>query len=680
MVRLWIALVAMIATSGALAQETPAAPVGFDEQVAEHGEAFRWIDLADMRSVRASLQAAQSQTATCLDGDCPDFDCPAANGSLAQVAELYMRLTAMENALAYMHTLELAHLRNLHEGANLSEEEAAYQNEVLFWQGAVITQAAALVQTALIMGDLESLVTADGPLATASAIDEVLRDTLTLHQDMARFRSGASPRFQARTDNLEQTIVTLTDFKSNAENVLNAVASSRSGEFSEAQEQLVISLGRNVRSLALNQLALRQAEVAQLNADAFTERAQANDFAERLRALSLQREYTASLADDAFALYLGLAGCVQSQCAIRPVALPEPPRTLRPAEVAAEDNRPRIDQAALRTNSDRIILLGDRLSPDWVRPQCDAPEPDDTVANGEARSGAGLAETGNPGGQDCQTIENVGICEILTRNRREECRASARTAIEVCRELPAIGLRFREVAPMSAALDAAIADMCRAQCTFQYGIDTHLDAQRLVALDQVAALERDHLRRGGEPLDSAEPQDDDSLRQRIRDIRTAAAARTRLITYDPATGLYARRTELPPGHILVAREPGELTDAERREIAGLQDQLDGEDIPAAGEDWEPQSAWGEEAAAFWRNYGPHQLLQCGGAEIDRRYQQCLAGCDNGGMGVYAACAIPAIDQSFNPGPALYPPGDERRDAIPHFNTREALNATRRGPQ
>lgn len=231
---------------------------------------------------------------------------------------------------------------------------------------------------------------------------------------------------------------------------------------------------------------------------------------------------------------------------------------------------------------------------------------------------------------------------------------------------------------MSAALNAAIADMCRAQCTFQYGIDIHLDAQRLVALDQVAALERDHLRRGGEPLDSAEPQDDDSLRQQIRDIRAAAAARTRLITYDPATGLYARHTALPAGHILVAREPGELTGEERQQIARLQDQLDREDTPAAGEDWEPQSAWGAEAAAFWRSYGAHQLLQCGGAEIDRRYRQCMDGCENAGTGVYAACAIPAIDQSFNPGPALYPPGDERRDAIPHFNAREALSAARNG--
>ncbi len=652
----------------------------FETQIEGHRELFRWIDLGDMRGIRTSIRAAAAEASGCVTGDCPDFDCPAANGTLARVAELHMRLSAMENALDYMRQLEVAHLRNLHEEANLAEEDAAYEREVLFWQGASITFGASLVQAALVIGDVQSLAQAGGPLTTASALDELYRDLLTYMQDLQSFRTNSTPRFQQDTDDLAAQIAFVTDLKSNTENLFNSAVEANNGEWDDASEQLAIIAGRQARSAALEFLAARQDEVARMVTNASRERAEANDFARRLRGLSLQRELAGQLSDEALALYTSLSNCVQHNCTLVPAPMPEAPRVLRPTGPDSPDNMARIDQDALEANSGRILELGLGLRPDWIRPQCGLPDD----------MSAGLTNPAQPalpgGGQyreDCQTMENVGICSIVTPDRREACNASAATAINACVALPEIGNSLAGLQPMSPAFTAAMTDFCVAQCDIVYGMDLHLDQQRDVALDQVAELDRAYRLRGGEPApDVARDEDgdvsDESLEDAIRRLRNGAAARTRFYAYDPTGDAYATHAAVPAGHILIATYPGELTPEERAHVEALRSQLLDAQAAEYGPDWQASTAWGAEAAAFWRSYGDHQFLTCGGAELDVRRAQCEASCQAGGAAIYDACVQDAPDLSLDLGPALYPPDDPRGDAIEPFNAQAAMQRARMG--
>jgi len=676
MLRTCLALILSL-FAGAVAAQAPAPePTPFEVQLEAHRDQFRWIDLADMRSIHANIRQALSEAGGCIDGDCPEFDCPAANGSLSRTGELFMRLTAMENTLAYMHELELAHLRNFHEEANLTEAEAAYQNEVLFWQGAIITQSAALIQTAFILSDLESLATAEGPVSTASALDEFLRDSISLHQDLNSFRAGASPRFRERTSDLAVTIDTLTTMKSDTENLVNAGAEGLRGNGLRAREQLVISLGRNIRNYALQQLAYRQDEVARLNADAFRERSEANEFAERLRGLGLQRELAGRMAEDAFDLYLTLAGCVQSNCAITPTPLPEAPRVLRPAEASSPVDMPRVDQAALAVNNDRILLIGNALSPDWLRPQCEMPprDPLHTVPRDPAPLNSGTTASEQDA---CQDLRNVGMCNLLTADRRADCEAGAERAVQACLAFPGIGARLAQAQPMTPAFNDGLAAMCRNTCDLQFGLDAHLDNQRLLAMDQIEELEQAHLENGGALAGEGDPEPDrrTTLEVRLRALRATAAARTTYVSYDPQADLYTAGASVPEGAILIAQYPGQMTPPERAEADRIREELDALLAPEA--DWSPRSAWGVEALRFWQDFGPHQFLMCGGETLQQRYDQCVAGCDaQGGAAAYAACVVPAPSMNMDLGPVLYPPDDVRSQEIPPFNAQEAIAASR----
>lgn len=662
----------------AWAQDDSANP--FETQIEDHRELFRWIDLGDMRAIRTSIRAAADEAAGCVTGDCPGFDCPAANGTLARVAELHMRLSAMENALDYMRLLELAHLRNLHEEANLAEDDAAYEREVLFWQGASITFGASLVQAALVIGDVQSLAKAEGPLTTASALDELYRDMLTYMQDLQSFRTNSTPRFRQETDDLAAQISFLTDLKSNTENLFNSAVEANNGEWDDASEQLAIIAGRQARSVALEFLAARQDEVARMLSDADRERAEANEFARRLRGLSLQRELAGQLADETLALYTSLSNCVQHNCAITPAPMPNAPRVLRPTGPDSPDNMARIDQAALETNSGRILDLGLGLRPDWIRPQCGLP---DDLSAAMTNPGQPALPGGGQYREDCRTIENVGICSIVTPDRRETCNAGAQTAINACIALPEIGQSLAGIEPMSPAFNAALADMCVTQCDILYGLDAHLDQQRNIALDQIAELDRDYRLRGGDPAPESDTGDEtdtaeESLEDAIRNLRNGASARTRFYAYDPAADTYATHAAIPAGHLLIATYPGELTAEEQAQMETLRSQLLDAQASEYGPDWQASTAWGAEAAAFWRTYGDHQFLTCGGAELELRRAQCEASCQTGGAPAYASCAVAAPDQSYDLGPALYPPDDPRGNAIEPFNAQAAMQRARMG--
>ncbi|MBR9825814.1 MAG: hypothetical protein GYB36_08430 [Alphaproteobacteria bacterium] len=662
----------LLLTASVTAQEPAPQRDHFEEQVELLREHFRWIDVADMRAIRGSLRAAIHEAENCSAGECDDFDCPAANGSLAQVGELAMRLSAMENTLAYMHELELAHLRNLHEGANLTEAEAAYQNEVLFWQGAVITSSAAFIQIALIFGDLQSGLMADGPLSAASAIDELIRDSITLYQDMNSFRANASPRFRQRTDDLLNTINTLTDYKSNFENLANAAVDGGIGYYGDAREQLFMALGRTVRSWALEQLAIRQAEVAALNDDAFRERSEANAFATRLRGLGLQREMAAMMAEYARDLHHSLGLCAQSNCAIDPPALPDAPRVLRPADPTSPINMPRIDHEVLERNSARIQSIGLQLPISWTRRQCDIPEPPEQTPPSPAAGAQGPRLNEGQILENCRTLRNVGICSIVTEDRRDACEAHASIAVASCVELPRVGERLAAAEPMSPAFQQGLGEMCRATCGLLYGLDYHLDAQRYVALAQIAELEADHIEAGGTLVNGANA---DPLRSRLRELLQQAAARFTVVSYNPASDTYTQSEALPEGDILISLQPGQMNAQEREEADRIRDLIEANDTDP---DWQPRSVWGEAAARFWRTYGNHQFLTCGSPQTETRFAQCIAGCSNGGMASYSACAVSAPDITLDLGPVLYPPGDPRGEAIEPFSARGALEAARMG--
>lgn len=651
------------------------APTPFESQIETHRDLFRWIDLGDMRGVRARVRAAATEANGCVAGDCPDFDCPAADGTLERVAELHMRMSAMENALDYMRQLELAHLRSLHAEANLAEDLAAYEREVLYWQGASITFGASLLQVALLAGDVQSLAQADGVWSTGSAIDELIRDSEAFVEDLRSFRTNSTPRFRNLSDNLDSELAELLDLKSNAENLVNNRFANARGQSREAREQLAMIIGRNIRAWALDFLAARQDEVAHMIADAARERAEANEFARRLRGLSLQRELAAQIARESRELYVNLSRCVQNNCALSSSTLPEAPQILRPAGPDSPENMPRLDQETLTYNSSRILELGLTLRPNWIRPQCGLPEEfsfEDTSARDEAAFAARQQIR-----QDCRTIENVGICSIVTPDRRAACNASAQTAINACVALPELGESLTGLQPMSPAFQAALTDMCVAQCDILYGLDLHLDRQRAVALDQVAALDRDYHQRGGATQASGEQRDaqtdeEDPIADRLRDLRNTAAVRVRFIAYNPASNSYADFDAVPDGHILIATYPGGPTQEEREEADRLQAELEVTTASRSNDDGRPRTEWGARATEFWQTYGPHQFLTCGGAELDRQRSQCEASCQSGGAPAYAACAAAAPNQSFDLGPALYPPDDPRGDEIEPFNAQEAL--------
>lgn len=634
-----------------------------------------------MRGVRTRVRTAAAEANGCVAGDCPDFDCPAADGTLERVAELHMRMSAMENALDYMRQLELAHLRNLHAEANLAEELAAYKTEALYWQGAAITFGATLTQVALLAGDVQSLAQADGFWSTGSAIDELIRDSIAFVEDLQSFRTNSTPRFRAQTDSLDAELAASLDLKSNAENFVNRRFAQARGQDRDAREQAAMLIGRNVRSWALEFLAKRQDEVARINADAQRERAEANEFARRLRGLSLQRELAAQIARESRALYDQLSDCIQNNCSIAPSPLPDTPEILRPADPENPVNMPRIDQETLAYNSARLRELGLALRPDWIRPQCDIPEEfsfEDTSAQDEA-----AFEARQQIRRDCQTFENVGICSIVTPDRRAACDASAQTAINACVALPEIGESLNGLQPMSPAFQAALSEMCVAQCDILYGVDFHLDQQRLVALDEVRALDRDFRQRGGERAASNNTADDSSgqdktIEDAIRALRRTAAARTRYIAYDPVNDRYAPHSTLPDGHILVATYPGELTPEERAQAERLRQELDRARASYDDENWRPLTSWGAQAAQFWQTYGNHQFLTCGGGELENRRAQCEASCRSTTAPVYPVCAVTALDQNYNLGPRLYPPDDPRGEAIEPFNARAASERARMG--
>lgn len=674
-------LVSLAITTCTWAQDTTAEAAAdtFYDMSEAHRDHFRWIDLSDMRAIRASIQSALAQTQSCAGGDCPDFDCPAANGSLSSAGELYMRLSAMKNALDHMHALELAHLRNLHEEANLTEAEAQYQNDVLFWQGAVIGLSASFIQTVFVFGDLDAMSDpTHGALAMLSATDEFLRDTEALYEDLAAIRTRALPRFRERTDPLEDGISFIYDMKSTSENFANGIRDLRGGNLSTAQANAITMFARAVRAWGLEQLSQRQAEVAALNDDAFRERQEANEFAERLRGLGLQRELAALTVTDAEALLNGLSGCIQANCAVSPSPLPPAPQTLLPPDGQSGNDLPRIDHAELERNTASILAIGLRLQPNWIRPYCEVSEEttdtDDSAFGETPQMDLGQIR------DDCRVIENAGICSIVTEDRREQCAAGAALAVAACAEMPVIGARFAQAEPLSPAFNAALSDMCRASCAMLYGTDFHLDQQRLVALDQIEELEQQHLANGGPVISdnrgNARQAQIQDLEDQLRQLRTATGTEFVETYYDPATNTYRDGAQEAGGLFLVASRPGRMNATENQLAEELRARIQTLRAEEDEQAWRPRSVWGDQATQFWQTYGPHQFLMCGGETISNRYQECLAGCSSAGTAQYEACSVRAPDLDVNLGPFLYPPEDPRSSSIPSFNAQDALRQAR----
>jgi len=677
--RILISIFLLLLPAGALAQ-TDASDV-FERQLEEHRDTFRWIDVGDMRGVRTSVRTALARTAQCQsDGDCPDFDCTAANRARAQAGELALRLDALTSAFRHMQTLELAHLESLHREANIAEAIAEYQNEVLFWQSAVISVSSATIQVALIAADMEAIADISGALTAVSALDENIRDRIAFIQDIRAIRERATPRFRQQTDPLDAHMSALLDLKSNTENLLNGLNDLGSGELTSARQNAIVILGRTARSMALEELARRQDEVARLNADAFREREEANAFARRLHGLALQRELSGMIADMAFDLHLSIGVCTQPQCEILALDAPDVPRILRPADPEDPIQRPRLDNAALERNVGAIIRLADDLYLDWTQPRCGLPEEEDEEERaelGDAISPASLAPMQSR--QSCETIRNVGICGLLTEDRRAECEAEAALPIAACGSFPDISARFQSAAPASPAFQQAIDDLCRASCDMLYGMDAYLDHQRELAIEQIAELEQGWLARGGEAL-LGDGQTDrridqrEALRDQIRAVRATANGRGASVFYDPVSNSYVNTSG--PDHIYIASPPGDLSPADRQQIASLRAEI--EALTAALEEsgYTSRTVWGEEATRYWTVFGPHQFLSCGGqAELASRRARCEASCASGGAASYQSCTTDALELDIEPGPNLYPPDDPCSVAVPSFNTRDALANT-----
>ncbi len=578
-----------------------------------------------------------------------------------------------------MHTLELAHLESLHREANIAESLAEYQNEVLFWQSAVISVSAATIQVALIAADMEAIADISGAITAVSALDENIRDRIAFIEDIRAIRERATPRFRQQTDPLDAHMSTLLDLKSNTENLLNGLSDLGSGELTSARQNAIVILGRTARSMALEELARRQDEVARLNADAFREREEANEFARRLHGLALQRELSGIIADMAFDLHLSIGVCTQTQCEITAAGSGDVPRILLPAAADDPIQRPRLDNVALERNVGAIIRIADNLYLDWTQPRCGLPDEEaGQIEPGDVIAPANLAPMQSR--QSCETIRNVGICGLLTDDRRAECEAEAALPIEACGSFPDISARFQSAAPASAAFQQAIGDLCRASCDMLYGMDAYLDHQRELAIEQVAELEQGWLARGGEPLfgDSQTGnrlEQRAALRNRIRSIRAAANNRGAPVFYDPASNSYGNARG--PEHIYVASPPGDFSPADRQQIASLRAEIEALTNALEQSGYTSRTVWGDQATRYWTVFGPHQFLSCGGqAELASRRARCEASCASGGAASYQSCASDGLELDIDAGPNLYPPDDPRSASVPGFNTREAIENMR----
>lgn len=672
--RTLISILFLLLSAGAFAQ-TDASDV-FERQLEAHRDTFRWIDVGDMRGVRTSVRTALARTAQCQsDRDCPDFDCASANRARTQAGELALRLDALTSAFRHMQTLELAHLENLHREANIAEAIAEYQNEVLFWQSAVISVSAATIQVALIAADMEAIADIGGALTAVSALDENIRDRIAFIQDIRAIRERATPRFRQQTDSLDAHMNALLDLKSNSENLLNGLNDLGSGELTSARQNAIVILGRTARTMALEELARRQDEVARLNADAFREREEANEFARRLHGLALQRELSGMIADMAFDLHLSISVCTQTQCELLAPDAPDIPRILVPAAPDDPIQRPRLDNAALERNVGAIIRLAEDLYLDWTEPRCGLPAPESyNLEPGEVITPASLAPMQSR--QSCEMIRNVGICGLLTEDRRGECEAEAALPITACGSFPDISARFQTAAPASPAFQQAIDDLCHASCDMLYGMDAYLDHQRELAIEQVAELERGWLARGGEALFGDSQTDGridqrEALRDQIRAIRATANGRGAPIFYNPVRNIYVSAGG--PDHLYVASPPSDLTPTDRQQIASLRAEIEALTEALEESGFTSRTVWGEEATRYWTAFGPHQFLSCGGqAELASRRARCEASCASGGAASYSSCTSDAMALDIDAGSNLYPPDDPRSVSVPRFNTQRTV--------
>ena len=685
--RCLIGLAFLAVMPGVRAQPAAVSSEDFQARLEDYRDLFIAIDLADMRAIGAQMDAAIAASQSCQAGDCPDFDCAAATLTFQQAGELYMRFGALETAIDHMHRLEVAHLTNLHREALQAEEEAAYEQEVLFWQSAVINVSSAVIQLSLLSGDIDDLAGNVGTMSAlelASSLDEHVRDTEAALSDMAAFRQGASDRLRSVTASLEAELLSLGDLKSDLANIISELQASPPGSRPPMVGNAIAIVGRSARAIGQAALEIRQAEADRLSREAHRERSEAEQFLRRVHARTLQRDYAAQLGDRAMAVITGLGQCVRASCTANPVVMADPPRILVRPDPADPVRRPRLDLDVLEANTGALRRIGLRLSADWTRPQCEVP-------GTGAVSGAGSSASpdldailaGVSPDPSCTGLVNVGICGLLTPERRGECERLAQTPIMACSRMPVLGAQFAESQPGSAAFTHTLAATCRTTCTLQYGLDAYLDHQRGVALDQVTELDRTHFENGGDPANSGDLDTDardmlDTLRDQLRAGRIRAARDIRYAYYDPAEDIYVERDSLASdadgGLIYITAFPGLARGAEAARLEALQVQIAALEARLRDGASIARTQWGEEARAFWSSYGSHFLLMCGGAELDQRLNACLAQCEGGGMGRYDACAVVAPDQSLNPGPALYPPGDPRRDEIPAFNARDAMAA------
>ncbi|WP_291844774.1 hypothetical protein [Maricaulis sp.] len=679
-----IGLVLLFAGPAVHAQPVAATSEDFQARLDEYRDLFISIDLADMRAIGAQMDAALAASQSCQASDCPDFDCAAANMTFQQAGELYMRFGALETAIDHMHQLDVAHLTNLHREALQAEEEAAYEQEVLYWQSAVINVASAVIQLSLLSGDIDDFVRNANNMSAlelASSLDEHIRDTEAALGDMTAFRRRASDRLQSGTATLEAELLSLGDLKSDLANIISELQASPPGSPPPLVGNALAIAGRSARAIGQAALEIRQAEADRLSREAHRERSEAEQFLRRVHARTLQRDYAAQLADRAMAVITGLGQCVRASCAFNPVVTADPPRILVRPDPADPVRRPRLDLEVLEHNTGELRRIGLRLSADWTRPQCEAPPdasgPDSGSASPPDLDAILAGVTPDP---SCAGLVNVGICSLLTPDRREACQSLAQTPIMACSRMPVLGAQFATAPPGSAAFSEAMAATCRTTCTLQYGLDAYLDHQRRVALDQVTELDRTHFENGGELSDAAgvdtEARDMlDSLRDQLRAARNRAARDTRHIYYDPENDAYVERAsgEADGGLIHITAYPGLASAAEAARLEALQVQITALESRLQAGASIARTRWGQDARGFWSSYGSHFLLMCGGEELDRRLNACLAQC-GGGMGQYSTCIVPAPDQSLDLGPVLYPPGDPRRDEIPVFNAREAITA------
>ncbi len=672
-------------------------------EIDRYGALFDYIDVFDMRALRASMVGVRQSAEECRAGACPDFDCAAAARSARELAEFITRMDVFASGMDHLHGLSIDLMTRFHEEANIAQDTVDQAANIAFWQSSVLRISALVIQMNILLLDVRDGMSIDAGrfrvLRQVSAADEIARDLLGLLQDSdVYYRTAAESVAFRETVSLTPVVGTydrIGTTKSNLNNIgealeaQNRLADLAPENLSEIRAQraklsanLVALLGRELRDVALREMARREAEVQALREVAGRERTEADAFFERVLAMRVQADAARDIVRQGYEALIMLDNCVWTRCALTPLNVPEVPQVIVSPSPRDVIQRPILDGEEMRRNADRALFLGLGLDVRWVRPVC---TPEDAPEAPRVSSVTDPEPAGPPAqGAFAFTEQDRAVhgCTNLLPELRAAC-FDAFLQIRVMEaELQSVGAVGAGLRPDTPAFNKWGVSLCQSICRMQSTLDTALDTYRAQAARHVALVvaETAVATSGGADLldGDAELQ---QMVQALRERRYATARNGDDVYYVPGMDANVAVTSgsgpPSPESIFLASRIGEATGAEAEEQEEMRRAIADRIAVLAEARRGMAGTWGQEALDFWQRYGDHQMMRCGGETLVERRTSCefLCGSTPFSAGNYRMCSVDATQWSFIAADYLYPPGDSRRDSV--IDLRVALPPTGR---